>query len=101
MKKIMIIALTALLAVVAGTAPSCAATAGEKTVVFLTDMDCAHCQKKIENAIPFEKGVKDVKTDLKTKLVDVTYDPAKTDVATLVKAFSKIKVKAEVYTPKK
>lgn len=103
MKKIIIIALTALLAVAAGSLNCSAACmqAKEKTTVFLTDMDCAHCQKRIEAAIPFEKGVKDVKVDLKTKLVDVTYDPAKTNDATLIKAFAKIKVKAQVYDPKK
>lgn len=102
MKKIIIIALAALLAVAASaTCHAACAEAKEKTTVFLTDIDCAHCQKRIEAAIPFEKGVKDVKVNLKTKLVDVTYDPAKTNDETLVKAFAKIKVKAQVYDPKK
>jgi copper chaperone CopZ len=49
----------------------------------------------VTNTIPYEKGVKDVQVDVPTKTVTVTYDPAKTNNETLVKAFSKIKIKAE------
>ena len=68
------------------------------TVEFVTDIDCAGCAKKVTNTIPYEKGVKDVKVDVPTKTVTVTYDPTKTNNETLVKAFTKIKIKA---TPKK
>ena len=70
-----------------------------KTTVFVTD--CEHCAKKINNSIPFEKGVKEVKVDVPTKTVTVTYDAAKTSDATLLKAFKKIKVAAEVAPAKK
>ena len=43
-----------------------------KTTVFVTDIDCDHCAKKINNSIPFEKGVKEVKVDVPTKTVTVT-----------------------------
>ena len=72
-----------------------------KTTVFVTDIDCDHCVKKINNSIPFEKGVKEVKVDVPTKTVTVTYDAAKTSDATLLKAFKKIKVAAEVAPAKK
>ena len=53
--------------------------------------------------IAFEKGVKDLVCDLKTKTVTVTFDAAKTDVPTLLKAFEKIgkpaTVKEEGPTP--
>jgi copper chaperone CopZ len=39
------------------------------------------------------KGVKDVKVDVPTKTVTVTFDPAKTNEQTLTKAFEKIKIK--------
>ena len=68
------------------------------TTVFETNIDCAGCAKKVNNTIPYEKGVKDVKVDVATKTVTVTYDSSKTNNDTLVKAFSKIKIKA---TPKK
>ena len=48
-----------------------------------------------------EKGVKEVKVDVPTKTVTVTYDAAKTSDATLLKAFKKIKVAAEVAPAKK
>ena len=46
------------------------------------------------NSIPFEKGVKDVKVDVKAKTVTVQYDSSKNSDAALVDAFTKIKVKA-------
>lgn len=71
--------------------------AEKKTVTteFATDIDCPGCAKKVTNTIPYEKGVKDVQVDVPTKTVTVTYDPDKTDNETLVKAFAKIKIKAE------
>ena len=67
-----------------------------KTTVFMTDVDCETCAKKIDNSIPFQKGVKDVKVDLPTRTVTVTYDATKTSNESLVKAFKKIKINAEV-----
>lgn len=66
------------------------------TTVFLTDIDCAHCSKKIMDNIPFEKGVKDVQVDVPTKKVTVVFDGTKNNNEQLIKAFTKIKVKAEV-----
>lgn len=96
MKKIVLMCLVALFSV--GIANAQTPKKGEKksvTVEFVTDIDCAGCAKKVTNTIPYEKGVKDVQVDVPTKTVTVTYDPAKTNNETLVKAFSKIKIKAE------
>ena len=65
------------------------------TTVFVTDIDCAGCAKKVNDTIPYEKGVKDVQVDVASKTVKVTFDPTKTNNETLVKAFAKIKIKAE------
>lgn len=65
------------------------------TTVFCTDIDCDHCKAKVLNTIPFEKGIKDVQVDVPTKKITVTYDPAKNSDEGLIKAFAKIKVKAE------
>ena len=46
-----------------------------------------------------ERRVKDVKVDIPTKKVTVTYDAAKNSDEGLVKAFKKIKVAAEVEKP--
>ncbi len=94
MKKILV--LFAMLAMVAGVAV--AAPKAEKkitTVVFTTDIDCAHCAQKVYNSIPYEKGIKDVVVDVKTKTVTVKFDAEKNSVESLVKAFSGIKVKVE------
>lgn len=69
------------------------------TTVFVTDIDCDHCVKKIMNNVPsLGKGVKDVKVDLPKKEVTVVYDGTKNDDANIVKGFASLKVKAE---PKK
>ena len=96
MKKIILMCLVALFSV--GVANAQQPKKGDKksvTVEFVTDIDCAGCAKKVTNTIPYEKGVKDVQVDVPTKTVTVTYDPAKTNNETLVKAFAKIKIKAE------
>ena len=102
MKKIIVLCLVALFGI--GMANAQQPKKAEKksvTVEFVTDIDCAGCAKKVTNTIPYEKGVKDVQVDVATKTVTVTYDPAKTNNETLVKAFSKIKIKAEAKTEKK
>ena len=99
MKKIITLCLVALFSL--GLANAQEPQKHEKKTVtteFLTDIDCAGCAKKVDNTIPYEKGVKEVKVDVETKTVTVTYDPAKTNDEALVKAFAKIKIKA---TPKK
>ncbi len=87
------------LALVMGVGVSSAQTeAGKKTVttVFVTDIDCEHCAKKILNNVPsLGKGIKDVKVDVKTKEVAVTYDPTKNNDATIMKGFASLKVKAD------
>lgn len=99
MKKSLLMCLVALFSV--GVANADEPKKGEKKIVtteFLTDIDCAGCAKKVTNTIPYERGVKDVQVDVESKTVTVTYDASKTNDETLVKAFSKIKIKA---TPKK
>ena len=99
MKKIILMCLVALFGIGMANAQEPKSAAKKSvTVEFVTDIDCAGCAKKVTNTIPYEKGVKDVKVDVATKTVTVTYDPTKTNNETLVKAFTKIKIKA---TPKK
>jgi copper chaperone CopZ len=99
MKKIILMCLVALFGIgIANAQEPKKAEKSNVTTVFVTDIDCQGCAKKVTNTIPYEKGVKDVKVDVPTKTVTVTYDPAKTNDETLVKAFTKIKIKA---TPKK
>ena len=99
MKKIILMCLVAIMGV--GVCSSYAQKKEAATKTTVTDIDCENCAKKITNSIPFQKGVKDVKVDVPTKKVTVTYDAAKTNDAALLKAFQKVKVKAEVAPEKK
>ena len=96
MKKIMLFCLVALMSVGVGYAQEKKAKSEKQivTTVFCTDIDCEGCAKKVYNSIPFEKGVKDVKVDVKAKTVTVQYDASKNSDTALVDAFTKIKVKA-------
>jgi copper chaperone CopZ len=68
-----------------------------KTVVLKTqpEMHCESCEKKIKGNLRFEKGIKNIITDLKTKTVTVEYDADKTNVQNIIKGFKKIKYEAK------
>ena len=68
-----------------------------KTAVFTTnpEMHCESCEKKIKGNLRFEKGVKNIITDLKTKTVTIKYDADKTNVQNIIKGFKKIKDEAK------
>ena len=75
---------------------SFAAKADKQVVVLSCDLHCQGCCDKIMKNIAYEKGVKDIVCDLKTKTVTVTFDASKTDVPTLLEAFEKIHKPATV-----
>ena len=68
-----------------------------KTAVFTTnpEMHCESCEKKIKGNLRFEKGVKNIITDIKTKTVTIEYDADKTNVQNLINGFKKIKYEAK------
>lgn len=66
-----------------------------ETVVFKVEMDCMGCAGKIEKNIPFEKGVKELNVDFKSKKVSITYKTDKTNKENLKKALEKLKFKVE------
>lgn len=74
----------------------------KKEVVFTTEpeIECQNCVKRIKDNLRFEKGVKAINPDLKTKLVTVQYDSEKTDPEKLIKAFAKINYKAMIVETK-
>ena len=78
-----------------------AAKTDKQVVVLTCDLHCQGCCDKVMKNIAYEKGVKDLVCDLKTKTVTVTYDAAKTDVPALLKAFEKIGKPAKVKEPEK
>lgn len=68
-----------------------------KTVVVTTnpEMHCESCENKIKGNLRFEKGIKSIKTDLKSKTVTIQYDADKTNVQNIIKGFKKIKYEAK------
>lgn len=48
-----------------------------------TSAQCDMCEKRIEEALAFAKGVKYAKLDLDSKVVTVAINPKKTDVAAI------------------
>ncbi|MBP3424198.1 MAG: cation transporter [Alistipes sp.] len=90
MKKIIILAVA--LFAIAGTAVAQKAAKQIVTTVFVTDIDCEGCAKKIYDNF-YGKGVKSIKCDVATKTVAVTYDASKNTPEGLMPAFKDLKVK--------
>lgn len=66
------------------------------TTVFVTDIDCEHCAKRIMDNVPvLGKGIRDVQVDVPAKRVTVVYDASKNSDEQIIKGLAKIKVKAE------
>ena len=68
------------------------------TVTFVTSIDCDHCVNKIMTNLPHEKGIKDVKCDLKTKEVAVTYQKDKNNPEQIKKSIEKLGYTAKEVT---
>ena len=58
------------------------------------EMVCELHEAKITNMLRFEKGVKEVKTDVPSRTVVIKYDAEKTTPAKLIKSFDKVKCTA-------
>lgn len=70
-----------------------------KTVVLKTtpEMHCTSCENRIKDGLKFEKGVKDIVTNLTDKTVTVTYDADKTNEDKIIVALAKIQYAAVPY----
>ncbi len=66
------------------------------TLKIWASMDCVSCQAKIQKNIAFEKGVKDLKVDLPTKMVVIAYRKDKTTPEKLDKAIQDLGFKTEM-----
>jgi mercuric ion binding protein len=51
---------------------------------------CGQCKDRVESGLIYEKGIKEVSVDLKTKEVTVKYNPSKTTPDEIRTALSKI-----------
>ncbi|MBP5334895.1 MAG: heavy-metal-associated domain-containing protein [Bacteroidales bacterium] len=65
------------------------------TVVYKVNMHCENCVEKLTDKLSFLKGMEDLKITLGQQTVVMTYDPAKTNEANLVKAIEKCGYTAE------
>lgn len=84
------------LAVVLTTALSAIAQKkGDKTVVFNAVLHCESCKAKVEKNLPYEKGVKDLKVDLKNQTITVTFKEDKNTTENLQKAIEKLNVEVK------
>jgi len=92
----MLVALLMLFSANAYTAEKDANKNSKQTVLFSVSMDCTSCKNKIEKNIAFEKGVTDLKADLSTQTVSVTFRSDKNSVEGLIKAFKKLGFDAKV-----
>jgi len=101
MKRVILIITLAVFGFGMAAADASAQKKNTETVVFDTSITCNNCKKKLEENIPFEKGIKDMKVDVETKKVTVTYDPAKTDPEKIRAAIEKLGYKAAAETKKK
>lgn len=92
MKRKMIMAAMAVCCVMSGMAKDI------KTVVLKTapEMHCENCENKIKSNIRFEKGIKEIETNLEDKTVTIKYDADKTTVENIIAGFSKINYQATV-----
>lgn len=66
-----------------------------RTVVYRTNIECPHCAEKIRENIAFEKGVCDLKVDVKTKNVEVKFQEGKNDTLSLRKSINRLGYKAK------
>lgn len=62
----------------------------EKEIKIQTSAVCGMCEERIESNMAFEKGVKSVELDDKTKIVTIVYKTSKTNPEKLREAISKL-----------
>lgn len=66
-----------------------------RVVIFkVAQLHCENCEKKVVKNMKFEKGLKEIATDLKERQVTITYDAEKTDVKKLQAGFKKFDYEA-------
>lgn len=95
MKKHLVMLMSCLMMLAVSVSAFAEKKKGKETVkFFIEELDCPSCVKKIEKNIAFEKGVTDIKCDLKERTVDVTFKTDKTSKAKLISAFKKLELPA-------
>ena len=70
----------------------------ELVVTTTPPMSCQNCENKIKKNLRFEKGVKNIETNLSEQRVTIEYDADKTNPEQLEEAFTKIGYHVDVIT---
>jgi len=70
------------------------------TVCYKSTMDCHECEVTLTNFLKFEKGVKDLKVDLKSNTIKVVYKAGKNSTENLEKGIKKQGYEANPITEK-
>ena len=96
MKKIIRFTAVALLAALPLIASSQDKAKTTETVKYKTSIDCEDCVKTIMSNLPQEKGIKDVKCDLTTKEVTVTYQKDKNNPEQIKRSLEKLGYSAKL-----
>ena len=84
----------------AQTAPVAAASTkkGTEMVQFKTSAVCDMCKSRLEKSLAYEKGVQAANLDVPSKVLTVTYNPAKTNASALRTAVQKTGYDADAVT---
>lgn len=70
----------------------------QTTVCYKTNMDCHDCEVTLTNYLKFEKGVKDLKVDLKSNTIKVVFKNGKNSPESLANGIKKQGYEAHVIT---
>lgn len=74
---------------------------GRAVVCFQSDMDCADCEKTLNEYLRFEKGIKDLKVDHASNTIFIEYVEKKNDDKGFAAAIEKKGYKAEKISKEK
>lgn len=66
-----------------------------ETITLLTNIDCPKCEAKIMKVLPYQKGIKEVKVDIKKHTVMVKFDPAKSSERAITESLRKLDVEVK------
>ena len=71
---------------------------GSEMVQFKTSAVCDMCKSRLEKSLAYEKGVQAANLDVPSKVLTVTYNPAKTNASALRTAVQKTGYDADAVT---
>ena len=95
MKKLILLALAAIITLGANAQQNKAASKNEQTVTIQTNGVCQKCADKFKENVPYFKGVKSYTYDMKTAKLTITYDTKKTNPDQLRTQVSKLGYNAD------